>query len=62
MRNRKKFAENSTVDKNCYERTLLVMKVLCKVNLHRVEAKIRLEKQALLIAGDRAGTFAEFFL
>lgn len=61
MRNRDKCAENSTVDKNCYQRILFVLKVLCEVNLHAVET-IKLERQALLIAEDGAGTFAEFFL
>lgn len=53
MRNGDKFVENSTVDKNCYERKVFVMKVLCKVNLLTVEAKIKPERQALLIAGYR---------
>lgn len=45
MRNRAKFAENYTVDKNCYERMLFVMKVLCKVNFCIVEATIKIENK-----------------
>lgn len=39
-----------------------VVKVPCEANLDTVKVIIKPERQALVCAGDGAGTFADFFL